>query len=360
MPYGSVLVVDDMEANLYVARGLLKPYELKIETAESGFEAVDKVIAGHVYDIVFMDHMMPKMDGIETVKLMREMGYTNPIVALTANAVAGQADVFLSNGFDDFISKPIDTRQLNDALNKLIRDKQTPEVIAAAREQQKANKKDTAEVVIETSDLLDDPLLKELSQIGDLNVQAGLGFIGNDKDNYLNVLRFFTEKSDTYLRELDESFKSVTWGDYAIKVHALKGVLANIGAERLSKWAAKLERASKPGGEFSPDTCREETHPFMADLTEFRDKLRSTSLIVTPTAEEESSKPAGETQFLKEQMALLKDACGKYSFKVIKEIIAGLGEYKWEEDTQKELENIRDLTVSLDYDKALDGINRLL
>jgi signal transduction histidine kinase/FixJ family two-component response regulator/HPt (histidine-containing phosphotransfer) domain-containing protein len=360
MPYGSVLVVDDMEANLYVARGLLKPYELKIETAESGFEAVDKVIAGNVYDIVFMDHMMPKMDGIETVKLMREMGYTKPIVALTANAVAGQADVFLSNGFDDFISKPIDTRQLNDALNKLIRDKQTPEVIAAAREQLKANQKDSAEALGETVDISGDPLLEELSRIEDLNVKAGLGFIGNDKDNYLNVLRFFTDKSDIYLKELEESFKAVTWGDYAIKVHALKGVLANIGAERLSKWAAKLEKASKQGADFSPDTCREETHPFMAELTEFRDKLRQTSLIETPSVEDESDKPKGETGFLKEQMQRLKDACGKYAFKEIKEIIAGLGNYGWDEDTQKELENIRDLTVSLDYDKALEGINRLL
>jgi CheY-like chemotaxis protein len=124
MPYGSVLIVDDMEMNLYVATGLLRPYGIRTDTAGSGFEAVEKIKDGKEYDIVFMEHMMPKMDGMAAVKIIRDMGYTRPIVALTANAVVGQADVFLTNGFDAFISKPIDTRQLNDLLNKFIRDKQ--------------------------------------------------------------------------------------------------------------------------------------------------------------------------------------------------------------------------------------------
>jgi signal transduction histidine kinase/CheY-like chemotaxis protein len=140
MPYGSVLVVDDVETNLYVAKGLLSPYELSIETANSGFEAIDKIKGGGVYDIIFMDHMMPKMDGIETTKILRETGYNGNIVALTANAIVGQAEMFMKNGFDGFISKPIDIRQLNAALNKMIRDKQPFEIIDAAR-RQKADRK---------------------------------------------------------------------------------------------------------------------------------------------------------------------------------------------------------------------------
>ena len=132
MPYGKVLVVDDVESNLYVAKGLMSPYGLAIETVPSGFEAIDKIKDGNVYDIVFMDHMMPEMDGIETTKKMRSMGYTQPVVALTANAVVGQSEVFLENGFDGFISKPIDVRQLNTVLKKLVRDKQPPEVLEAA------------------------------------------------------------------------------------------------------------------------------------------------------------------------------------------------------------------------------------
>jgi CheY-like chemotaxis protein len=123
MPYGKVLVVDDMKANLDVVKLLLKPYQLNIETAESGLETLNLVKNGNEYDIIFMDHMMPVMDGMETVKELRKTGYKSTIIALTANAVVGQQDIFIANGFDGYISKPIDIRQLNDALNKFVRDK---------------------------------------------------------------------------------------------------------------------------------------------------------------------------------------------------------------------------------------------
>jgi CheY-like chemotaxis protein len=130
MPYGNVLIVDDVDTNIYVAKGLMAPYDLVIDSADSGFAAIEKIKNGNKYDIIFMDHMMPKMDGIEAAKHIRDLGYTEPIVALTANAVTGQVEIFLENGFDEFISKPIDIRQMNTVLNKFIRDKQPPEMIA--------------------------------------------------------------------------------------------------------------------------------------------------------------------------------------------------------------------------------------
>jgi len=124
MPYGSVLIVDDIEINLFVAEAALEPYELQIEMASSGFETIDKIKNGSVYDIIFMDHMMPHMDGVETVAKLRELGYTGVIVALTANALVGNSEMFAQNGFDEFISKPIDFAQLDNILNKFIRRKQ--------------------------------------------------------------------------------------------------------------------------------------------------------------------------------------------------------------------------------------------
>ena len=125
MPHGRVLVVDDVETNLYVAKGLLLPYELNIETAESGSEAIDKVEAaidsGYIYDVIFMDHMMPHMDGIETTQKLRERGYKGAIVALTANALVGNDEMFARHGFDGFISKPIDVRRLDAVLHQFIR-----------------------------------------------------------------------------------------------------------------------------------------------------------------------------------------------------------------------------------------------
>ncbi|MCL2226904.1 MAG: diguanylate cyclase [Oscillospiraceae bacterium] len=142
MPYGSVLVVDDVDANIYVAKGLLAFYDLKVETCTSGHEAIEKIKQGAVYDIIFMDHMMPGLSGFEAMHIIREMGYAHPIVALTANALIGQAEKFIRAGFDGYISKPIQTKRLNTILIRHIKDKQPPEVIEAANANRTSTKGD--------------------------------------------------------------------------------------------------------------------------------------------------------------------------------------------------------------------------
>ena len=131
MPYGKVLVVDDVDTNLFVSKGLLALYKLQIETCRGGREAIEKIENGKVYDIIFLDHMMPDLDGIQTMKILRVMDYNHPIIALTANALIGQADEYLQNGFDGVVSKPIQTLQLNEVLNKYIGDKYPDEEVAA-------------------------------------------------------------------------------------------------------------------------------------------------------------------------------------------------------------------------------------
>ncbi|MDR3146750.1 MAG: response regulator, partial [Treponema sp.] len=130
MPYGKVLVVDDIEINLDVMTGILMPYHLQVDTALSGKEAIEKIKAGEPrYDLIFMDHMMPEMDGIEATRIIRgidsDYARNAPIIALTANAIAGNREMFLVNGFNDFISKPIDIKMLDAVLNHWIKDKQS-------------------------------------------------------------------------------------------------------------------------------------------------------------------------------------------------------------------------------------------
>ena len=120
MPHAKVLVVDDLEINLYVASGLLAHYDIDAETCLSGIATLEKVRAGNVYDIIFLDYMMPELDGIETMLELRKMGYSKPVVALTADAIADNNDKFMSAGFSDFISKPIDTNRLYSILQKYI------------------------------------------------------------------------------------------------------------------------------------------------------------------------------------------------------------------------------------------------
>jgi signal transduction histidine kinase/DNA-binding response OmpR family regulator/HPt (histidine-containing phosphotransfer) domain-containing protein len=171
MPYGRILVVDDMEPNLYVAKGLLGPYGLSIDTSSNGPEAIEKIKSGQTFDIIFMDHYMPEMDGIEATKIIRGLGYKNPIVALTANALVGQVKIFLENGFDGFVSKPIDTRQLNSVLNKFIRDKYPAETVEAARQLKSIiNKKSNQEL----PDLSNLRALVVDDFLPNLNVAAGI------------------------------------------------------------------------------------------------------------------------------------------------------------------------------------------
>jgi len=128
-----VLVVDDVETNLYVAEGLLSFYDLQVETAQSGEEALQKIKDGHEYDLIFMDHMMPGLDGVETLHALRQVGYTKPIVVLTANAMIGQAEKFIRAGFDGFISKPIQAHHLNSILFKFVHSSPVAPLIDTSR-----------------------------------------------------------------------------------------------------------------------------------------------------------------------------------------------------------------------------------
>jgi CheY-like chemotaxis protein len=138
MPYGKVLVVDDLQTNLDVMKGLLMPYGLRVDMVLSGREAVERIRGEAVrYDLVFMDHMMPGMDGIEAARIIRnEIGSSYArqvvIVALTANAVEGTKEMFLGSGFNDFISKPVDIKRLDMVLNRWIRDRQSEETLRDA------------------------------------------------------------------------------------------------------------------------------------------------------------------------------------------------------------------------------------
>ena len=124
MPYGKVLVVDDVCVNIEIVKLLLIPYELQIDESESGFDAIDKINSGKEYDIIFMDNMMPKMDGYETTVKLRELGYNLPVVALSANKVA--ENEIGEDGFDEYLAKPINIRELDDILNRYVRDKHKP------------------------------------------------------------------------------------------------------------------------------------------------------------------------------------------------------------------------------------------
>jgi len=318
MPYGRVLIVDDVETNLYVAKGLLAPYGLKIDLATSGFEAIDKIKAGNIYDVVFMDHMMPKMDGIETTKLIREMGYNRPIVALTANAIAGQAEMFLKNGFDGFVSKPIDIRQLNVSLNRLIRDKQPSEVVEAAhREKAELDKKQAASSVQQRVD-------SDLAEI-----------FARDAEKAAAVLKTVLEKN--FRDENDTQM-------YIINVHAMKSALANVGETELSSTAFRLEQA---GREKDINVMISETQIFLNELRKVIQKIRP---------EDDGSEAGEDTEetlaFLREKLAVIKDACTAFDKKTAKNALNELKEKTWSQKSKELLNKIAEHLLHSEFDNA--------
>ncbi|MDR1966009.1 MAG: response regulator [Synergistaceae bacterium] len=246
MPYGRVLVVDDVVTNLDVAKGLLIPYGLEIDCVTSGAEAIERVRAigegdsgERKYDAIFMDHMMPGMDGIEATRAIRsevgtEYSRTVPIIALTANALAGNEEMFLENGFNDFIPKPMDIKRLNMALNRFIRDKQSEETL---READRSSPHRVAKP--SGAKLIGD------RRVEGLDLAFGNDFY-NDEATYLSVLRSFVAHTPALLDKLRSPSKK-TLHDYAITVHGIKSAGAGIGASHLASLAAELEAVSKEG-----------------------------------------------------------------------------------------------------------------
>ena len=244
MPYGKILIVDDVDSNVYVAKGLMAPYELNIESADRGIAAIEKIKSGNVYDVIFMDHMMPEMDGIEATKRIRDLGYTEPIVALTASAVAGQVDMFLSNGFDDYISKPIDIRQMNIIMNKYIRDKQPPETLEAVHRMKENVDKETESKNDPLDGLKQNKPGKLLNkEVAGLDILRGLERYHNNMDAYIRVLSSYS----IAVRDMLGYIETVTperLNDYRIKVHGIKGACYDVFAEQLADSAKKLEDAA--------------------------------------------------------------------------------------------------------------------
>jgi PAS domain S-box-containing protein len=243
MPYGKVLVVDDVVTNLDVARGLMLPYGLTIDSVLSGPEAIEAVRTGAIqYDLIFMDHMMPGMDGIEATRIIRndigtEYAKTVPIIALTANALTGNEEMFIAHGFNGFIAKPVDILRLDAALNRWVRKNEPREALWKAGEGPAgASSRDAP-----------DPAFIPLDgiQVEEVDIEAGIARYEGEKI-YLGILRSWTIHTPELLKKL-RALSRETLADYAISVHGIKGASYGICAEGIGRQAEDLEYAAKDG-----------------------------------------------------------------------------------------------------------------
>jgi len=298
MPYGRILIVDDVDTNLYVARGLMDLYGVSTDTVSSGYEAIEKINAGCVYDIVFMDHFMPKMDGMQTTKILRDIGYQKPIVALTANAMIGQAEIFIEKGFNGFISKPIDVRQLDKVLNKFVRDTQSPEVVEAAR-RLKARLKNSSKKQEQPS----------------LDIKLTEAFV-MEAEKAVAVLKKILENN--FKRQDDLQ-------NYIIKVHSMKSALNNIYEPGCAVLAGNLEKAGLQNDFL---LIKNETPVFLEALESLINKYKKNE--EAPAVYADNYKLSEEDAgFLCERLIIIRTACKTFNRIDIKNALEELRQRTW-------------------------------
>jgi len=311
LPYARVLVVDDNLTNLAVAKGLMKPYGMKIDCADRGQKAVDAVIAGEVrYNAIFMDHMMPGMDGIETAQAIRNIGtdyaLNVPIIALTANAIVGNEEIFLNSGFQAFLTKPINIPRLDEVIKHWVRDKELEKTLT---EQQL------------TPDSFSAGAGKlEGRQIAGLDIGKGIERFGGDEEIYLDVLRSFAANTRNLLESMENVGKG-TLAEYAIAVHGIKGSSWGIFADAVGNAAEGLENASK-AGDFEYVSAH--NRKFIDDARDLIRELEDMIAVISGDDQKQiKDKPAAET------LSNLLAACEAFAMEGVYEAMKELENFEY-------------------------------
>ena len=402
-PSARLLIVDDIATNLKVAEGLLEPYQTTVDTCLSGMEAIN-MVKKQKYDLIFMDHMMPIMNGIETTTAIRalekeqsslfnasEFPQTEaqietmetaskriPIVALTANAVSGMREMFLEIGFDDFLPKPIEINKLDEILRKWIPEekreklKVNSEQLTVKEQGLKAmrdsnNQSSLTPVLLPANFSL-------LTSIG-VDVKQGLTMTGGTIDKYLNVIDLFRKDAEERLPllkgfipdNIDRSDlidkNEMDFSLFTTQVHALKSAMASLGASLISKEAANLEAAGKVK---DIGFIREALPGFNASLIKLLDVISELLSRETPEKETPENGLAGKANAADylPKLRKLKKALAKQKFEEIDDIIDSIKEdfnQKAINPTiRKAIETISNQVLLAEYDEAQKTVNLLI
>jgi len=288
------------------------------------------------YDIVFMDHMMPDMDGVETTKHIRELGSKDAryldltIVALTANAVSGVKEMFLSSGFSDFMSKPIDTKKLDATLDKWI----PKEKREKASEEIKSDIGSEAKIKIEGVD-----------------VKKGISMTGGTFESYAQTLSAFQKDGFKKIEEIKKCLETDNYPLYTTYVHALKSASASLGASSLSEQAKVLELA---GRQEDSSFIRLHNPKFLTSLEIILNNMGEALNSV------KKQEPPLDFEALKTELCKLKEAFDVFDFGAINEIAGNLQKFAQEAEIGETLESILQNTVVGEYEKAVAAIDTLL
>ena len=333
-PTAKILVVDDTQLNLAVVKGLLKQTQIQIETAESGYECLHLVTKNH-YDVIFLDHRMPGIDGVETLQKMKtlhnNLNDETPVIALTANAVSGAREQYINAGFKNYVSKPIDSAALEAMLIKYL----PPDKVHIADEEDKP---------VEESKLPD-----WLSTVKGLNTKEGVKHCGS-VDAYLDTLKIFADAVKSGVNEIAGFYQKSDWKNYTTKVHALKSSARVIGADELSDRAKRLEDAGNSG---YINEIKEGTSALLELYMSYESKLAP--LIAKPV--DTADKPLISDDDLSEAIEALKESAAAFDYDGVMFVLDELDGYRLPDDQIERFKAIRDAASKLDWEAIARGLS---
>jgi CheY-like chemotaxis protein len=342
-PGARILVVDDIQTNLKVAEGLLAPYRVVVDTCLGGYEAVE-LVKKNDYDIIFMDHMMPDMDGIEATACIRdwERDRANKeedfkpaiIIALTANAVSGVHEMFVEKGFNDFLAKPIDISKLDDTLNRWI---------SRSKREHGSGKKGPGKQDF------------KIRPIKGADIQKGIRLTGGTEDGYILVLSTFSKDAQERIGQLRTTAEAADKSLFVTNVHAIKSASASIGADEVSVEAAKLEQAGK-----NADVAyiKDNLDSFIEKLSKLVDGINAA--IDTDKKAEVKSGSSGDNKKLFLMLGELEEALKIRKADTIDRILSDILNQPLDDGFREAVEKISDDVLVTEFDNAAKKVKDLL
>ena len=347
-----VLVVDDEPMNLMVATDLFETWDMEVRSAESGKKAIE-ICKEAEFDLIFLDHMMPEMDGVETLRVLRRIWANTDrepvVIAFSANAVSGAREMFLQEGFDEFIAKPIMNRDMMRLLRKVLPSSSI--VYAAEKDEEGQSENDAADRAGKD--------FRSLEEKG-FRIEEGLSYCNNDGPFYEEVLMRYAQDAGHKSEQIEQAYRQGDLKTYQILVHALKSSSKMIGAEALSDMAKSSEDAAK-----NQDAGYVNEH-HGALMDKYRQAAQHIREVLCPeeeTAEVEEAAAAGtgisETELLR-YLSELKAAIDTYEMDKAEELFTEMSELVYRDTPVPELlGEVRQDLDDFEWDSALQKLEEL-
>ncbi|MCR4902569.1 MAG: response regulator [Butyrivibrio sp.] len=338
-PDATILVVDDTRANLTVVKGLLKETGIVVDTAESGLKAIE-MVKEKKYDVIFLDHRMPEMDGIETFHEMQKLTDTynknTPVIALTANAISGAREEYFKEGFTDYLSKPVDSSRLEELLLTYI-------------PKEKVSKKGDADYVTdarkEESREAEAKAYAKVVNVTGIDMQVAINNCGSAELLYEVLSDFWLTIEDKSLK-IEEFAQNKDIKNYTILVHGLKSSARTIGAMKLSEMAAYLEQC---GNNKKIEEIEEKTPVLLENYRSYKEHIAPAMEV----ASADNGKPEISKEELESAFAGMREFVEASYFDSVDDIMKMLNDYSIPSEYKDKYKKVKKLLAAVDRDGLL-------